>query len=222
MKKGILILTSSVLTLSCQENKIEKIDLSGNGSFKPIPKTEASGRSGRNELSDVVRLPGSMEENGKGDDITFDTQWTGGINDPEWFTDPNYAPYVNAGNIRFPFWLQPEKKYTGAAWYRKKVSIPEEWKEKTVLLTLERPHWESMVWVNGEQIGMQNSLATPHVFDISSYLKAGENVVIVRIDNRIKDIDVGINSHSITDHTQSNWNGIVGEISLRATRKDLI
>lgn len=223
MKKGILILTSLLfLTLSCQENKIEKIDLSGEWQFQADPEDRGVREKWyENELSDVVRLPGSMEENGKGDDITFDTQWTGGINDPEWFTDPNYAPYVNAGNIRFPFWLQPEKKYTGAAWYRKKVSIPEEWKEKTVLLTLERPHWESMVWVNGEQIGMQNSLATPHVFDISSYLKAGENVVIVRIDNRIKDIDVGINSHSITDHTQSNWNGIVGEISLRATGKIL-
>ncbi len=223
MKKGILILTSLLfLTLSCQENKIEKIDLSGEWQFQADPEDRGVREKWyENGLSDVVRLPGSMEENGKGDDITFDTQWTGGINDPEWFTDPNYAPYVNAGNIRFPFWLQPEKKYTGAAWYRKKVSIPEEWKEKTVLLTLERPHWESMVWVNGEQIGMQNSLATPHVFDISSYLKAGENVVIVRIDNRIKDIDVGINSHSITDHTQSNWNGIVGEISLRATGKIL-
>lgn len=223
MKKEILILTSLLfLIFSCQENKIEKVNLSGEWQFQADPEDRGVREKWyKNELSDVVKLPGSMEENGKGDDITFDTQWTGGINDPEWFTDPNYASYVNTENIRFPFWLQPEKKYTGVTWYRKKVSIPEEWKEKTILLTLERPHWESMVWINGEQIGMQNSLATPHVFDISSYLKAGENVVTVRIDNRIKNIDVGINSHSITDHTQSNWNGIVGEISLRATGKIL-
>ncbi len=44
-----------------------------------------------------------------------------------------------------------------------------------------------------------------------------QNTLAVRIDNRIKDIDPGINSHSITDHTQTNWNGIVGEISLIAT-----
>jgi hypothetical protein len=30
----------------------------------------------------------------------------------------------------------------------------------------------------------------------------------------VKEIDPGENSHSISDHTQSNWNGIVGEISL--------
>jgi hypothetical protein len=27
-----------------------------------------------------------------------------------------------------------------------------------------------------------------------------------------------VNSHCITDHTQGNWNGIVGDLSLRATQ----
>ena len=44
----------------------------------------------------------------------------------------------------------------------------------------------------------------------------GKNLISIRIDNRVI-IPVGINSHSITDHTQSNWNGIAGDISLRAT-----
>jgi hypothetical protein len=73
--------------------------------------------------------------------------------------------------------------------------------------------------VNGERAGMQNSLAVPHVFDVSPFLKEGENVLTMRIDNRTKDIDVGENSHSISDHTQSNWNGIVGDISLSAAGK---
>jgi hypothetical protein len=30
-------------------------------------------------------------------------------------------------------------------------------------------------------------------------------------------IPIGVNSHSISDHTQSNWNGITGDISLKAT-----
>jgi hypothetical protein len=29
-------------------------------------------------------------------------------------------------------------------------------------------------------------------------------------------VPVGVNSHSVSDHTQSNWNGIAGEISLKA------
>jgi hypothetical protein len=66
-------------------------------------------------------------------------------------------------------------------------------------------------------VDMQNSLATPHLFDISGWVKAGENSIAIRIDNRTKSIDVGENSHSISDHTQSNWNGIVGEISIFKT-----
>jgi beta-galactosidase/beta-glucuronidase len=44
----------------------------------------------------------------------------------------------------------------------------------------------------------------------------GKNTITIRVDNRVKDIDPGHNSHSISDHTQTNWNGITGDISLHA------
>ena len=69
---------------------------------------------------------------------------------------------------------------------------------------------------------MQNSLCVPHVYDLTSYLKPGKNTLSVRVDNRIKDIDVGKDSHSITDQTQGNWNGIVGRIELLSTPKSYI
>lgn len=210
---------SIILLLGCS-SPVSTIDLSGEWQFQTDPNDRGiDERWYAKALPETVILPGSMVENAKGDDITFDTKWTGSIANPQWYNDPNYAPYVSSDHVRFPFWLQPEKKYTGAAWYRKKISIPANWKEKSVWLTLERPHWESTVWINDVQIGMQNSLAVPHVFDISPYLRTGDNTITVRIDNRIKDIDVGINSHSVTDHTQSNWNGIVGKMFLRATGK---
>jgi hypothetical protein len=167
------------------------------------------------DLSESVQLPGSMVENGKGNDITLETEWTGGVRNPEWYNHPSYAPYHDAENIRFPFWLQPEKKYTGAAWYRKTIDLPEGWDEKPIFLNLERVHWESTVWVNSTKAEMQNSLATPHFYDISGMLKSGKNNITIRVDNRTKEIDPGHNSHSISDHTQSNWNGITGDISLQ-------
>ncbi len=63
---------------------------------------------------------------------------------------------------------------------------------------------------------MQNSLGTPHVYDLSGKLKPGNHVLTLRIDNRVKDIDPGLNSHGISDHTQTNWNGVVGDIFLEA------
>jgi beta-galactosidase/beta-glucuronidase len=160
-----------------------------------------------------------MVENGKGYDISMETNWTGGIKNPDWIYDLNYAPFIDTSNIRFPFWLQPLKKYTGAAWYIKTIRIPANWEGRNVKLILERPHWESTIWINGNYAGMKNSLAVPHVFNITEYLQPGENTIAVRIDNRIKEIDPGINSHSLTDHTQTNWNGIVGSISLNASDK---
>src|SRR5690606_803925 len=38
----------------------------------------------------------------------------------------------------------------------------------------------------------------------------------IRVDNDLV-VDIGENSHSVTDHTQGNWNGIVGKIELSAT-----
>lgn len=223
MKKEILILVSLLcLILSCKQHKTEKIDLSGEWQFQMDPEDRGiDERWFEKNLSETIVLPGSMAENHKGNDITLQTKWTGGIKNPDWYNDPNYTPYIDSTNVRFPFWLQPEKEYVGAAWYRKEISIPDDWKDKTVLLTLERPHWESTVWVNDTRIGMQNSLAVPHLFNISPFLKAGNNMITILVDNRTKDIDVGENSHSISDHTQSNWNGIVGEISLRAAGKIL-
>ncbi|RIJ50600.1 beta-galactosidase [Maribellus luteus] len=204
----------------CSQRSASTIDLSGEWQFRTDPDDQGINEKWyTTDLPESVHLPRSMVENGKGDNITFETQWTGTLKNHFWFNDENYAPYTSAENVRIPYWLQPEKKYTGAAWYRKTIVIPEDWEQQHVKLNLERPHWESDVWINGEHVGTQNSLAVPHVFNVTSFLKAGENTLAIRIDNRVKEVDPGIDSHSITDHTQSNWNGIVGDLSLNASGK---
>ncbi len=173
-----------------------------------------------NVFDETVKLPGSMAENGKGDEVTLKTPWTGGIVE-SYFTDKKYEKYRQPGNIKIPFWLKPVKYYKGVAWYQKEVDLPEEWQGKRITLFLERCHWESTVYVNDKKAGSQNSLATPHEYDITGLLVPGKNSINIRIDNRVI-IPIGINSHSITDHTQTNWNGIIGDISLRATSKVFI
>ena len=216
----LFLLFSTALLFSCNIKQPEIIDLSGEWQFKiDTSDVGISEKWFETNFSETVHLPGSMVENGKGFEITMATKWTGGIRNPEWYKDPNYTPYHDSTNIRFPYWLQPLKKYTGAAWYKRIITIPENWDAKTVWLNLERVHWESKVWVNSEEIGMQNSLATPHQYEISSYLKPGENTITICVDNRTKTVDVGHDSHSISDHTQSNWNGIVGDISLETKGK---
>jgi hypothetical protein len=199
----------------CEVKQQTHIDLSGEWQFRIDSLDEGvTNRWFEKNLEDKISLPGSMTTNGKGDEISLKTPWTGGIVDSSWFFADKYARYREPGNIKIPFWLQPVKYYAGAAWYNKTVEIPELWSGQYISLFLERCHWETMVWVDGVEVGMQNSLATPHIYNLSSLLKPGKHTVSIRVDNRIKDVDPGINSHSIADHTQSNWNGIVGKIEL--------
>ncbi len=166
-------------------------------------------------LPDPVHLPGSLPAQGIGDDITANTPWTGGIVDRSWFTKPEYAKYRQPPGVKVPFWLQPNKYYKGVAWYQRDFEIPKRWRGKRVVLSLERPHWETSVWLDGRFIGTNDSLATPHQYDFGQ-LTAGKHTLTIRVDNNTI-FDIGENSHAISDHTQGNWNGIAGKIELRAT-----
>jgi hypothetical protein len=166
-------------------------------------------------LEDTVRLPGSLPAQGIGDAITMDTPWTGSIIDRSFFTAPEFERYRQPGQVKVPFWLQPEKYYAGAAWYQRDIDIPKSWQGQRIVLFLERPHWETRVWLKGQCIGTNLSLSTPHEYDLGP-LPPGQHSLSIRVDNRLV-IDVGRDSHSVSDHTQGNWNGIVGQVELRAT-----
>ncbi|HYG25077.1 MAG TPA: discoidin domain-containing protein [Verrucomicrobiae bacterium] len=166
-------------------------------------------------LPDRVKLPGDLSQQGIGDAPGLETKWIGGVQKPDWFKDPALAPYSKPGNFKFPYWLTPETHYAGAAWYQRDIEIPREWESQRVVLTLERPHWETRVWIDGRLIGTNNALGTPHEFDLGQ-VAPGKHTLTIRVDNRMI-IDVGENSHSVSDHTQGNWNGIVGRLELRAT-----
>ena len=193
------------------------LDLAGEWGFRLDPEDQGveAGWYGLT-LSDRIRLPGSLQAQGFGNDVSVETQWTGGINDPSWFKDERYAPYRRPGNVKVPFWLQPRKHYVGPAWYQRTVEIPEAWTGKRIVLFLERCHWATTVWVDDAKVGSGDSLSAPHVYDLTKHLAPGEHRLTIRVNNRMH-VDVGQNAHSVTDHTQSNWNGIVGGIELRAT-----
>jgi len=214
-----------IILTGCTSNNISirnNLSLAGNWKFCIDSLDQGIEKQWYNEpLAETVKLPGSMAENGKGDEVTVKTGWTGEIIDRSYFTEKKYEKYRQPGNIKIPFWLKPVRYYKGVAWYQRDIDIPEDWNGKNVILFLERPHWESTVFVNGKKAGSANSLAVPHQYDITDLLIHGTNRISIRVDNRVV-VPVGINSHSITDHTQTNWNGIAGDISLIATSKVFI
>ena len=168
--------------------------------------------------TDRVTLPGSMLTNGKGNPVSVSTRWTGSLYDSSYYFNPYMEKYRHEGQMKFPFFLTPGKHYVGNAWYRRTVSVPQSWsKSGSIVLYLERPHIETTVFVNGREVGHQMSLSTPHQYDVTRFIQPGrENEIAIRVYNGIENVCVGQDSHSVTDQTQGNWNGITGRIELQA------
>ena len=149
-----------------------------------------------NALPLKIRLPGSIDEGGFGKKHIEGTPLFDGK--PEIYR------------------LTPKRSYIGAAWYRKEFTLPLEWKKKQVYLTLERCMWQTKLWINGSFAGEQNSLCTPHQYEISKFLRAGKNSISIRIDNSPQ-VNLGSWSHGYSPEVQTIWNGIIGKIELRET-----
>lgn len=214
MKKYVLILFSLLAFMACRQTDNTQ-SLQGEWRFALDPDDRGLTEQWFTQsLTDTIHLPGSLQEQGYGEDVGKDTPWTGQIVDKSWYDAPQYEKFRQPGNIKVPFWLNPEKHYVGVAWYQKEIDIPQSWKNRPVELELERTHWETTLFLDGKEMGKHESLSTPYRYTFSE-LKPGKHVLSLRIDNRVN-IAVGTNAHSVSDHTQSNWNGVIGTIALTA------
>lgn len=86
--------------------------------------------------------------------------------------------------IRVPF--PPEAELSGIRrndetnlWYRRTFTIPEEWKGEKVLLHFGAVDRIATVFVNGRKVGSHTGGYDAFMFDISGYLKSGNNVLII-------------------------------------------
>lgn len=125
-----------------------------------------------------------------------------------------YREYQSDDNFKFPFFLQPPRYYVGPAFYRKTITIPKSWEGDSVILYLERPHWQTAAYLNGVETATGEALGTPHRLHLG-VIPPGEHTLTIAVDNRLSPVNVGTSAHSVSDHTQGNWNGIAGKIELR-------
>ena len=204
--------------VSVDSNGYRVYDLSGNWSFQ-LDRNDVGEKEGWYKpdfrYNDEILLPGSMPERLKGDDVTVNTQWVGGLYDSSYYRNPYMEKYRIEGNVKVPFFLTPVKHYVGKAWYKYTLQCDKGWSSGDAVLFLERPHIATKVWVNGNLIGEKNSLSEPHVYNIPMNDKADSYTIVICVDNRLEAANVGKDSHSVSDQTQGDWNGIVGKIELR-------
>ena len=163
----------------------ERISLSGRWSLSLDAK----------DFKYTINLPGSTDEIGLGKEHLRGTKlYTG---DPETWQ------------------LTRKHVLIDTVWYQKEVEIPADWLHKNVVLSLERCMWQTSIWINGQFVGKEHSLCTPHKYDISPYLQKGKNRILLAIDNTPY-TNLGSWSHGYAPGIQTIWNGAIGELFLEA------
>jgi hypothetical protein len=166
-------------------------------------------------LPNRIALPGILQAQGYGNDISSNTPWVLSLYDRLWYLRDDYRRYTALGHVKVPFLCQPPKHYLGPAWYQRDLDIPADWQYRRAILFLERPHWESTVWLDQTEIGSCNSLVAPHTFELGQ-ITPRRHTLTIRVDNRML-MPYRPDAHSVSDSLGSSWNGVVGKIELRST-----
>lgn len=115
-----------------------------------------------------------------------------------------YKLEENMGYLTDPYLFE------GYAWYAKEIIIPKQYLNKTIKLTLERTRI-SHVWIDDQYVGNCNSLCSKHIYELSKYIIRTHHKITIMTDNTAYPTKGG---HMTSPDTQTNWNGITGEISL--------
>lgn len=73
--------------------------------------------------------------------------------------------------------LQPEERL----FYRRRFSIPAAWQGQRILLHFGAVDWQTTVWLNGQHLGMHQGGYLPFHFELTPFLRDGENELIVAV-----------------------------------------
>lgn len=185
-----VLFANSFFAIGQKKEDRPRIDLSGTWQFQfEEPSKSKTSNNKATALSDQINLPGTTDTNKKGkrNNATSETSQ-----------------------------LSRNFKYMGKAWYRKSVTIPKSWDKKLVTMTLERTK-PTQVWVDDKLVGGNDNISTAQVYDLSAFLSPGGHDITIMVDNgQSVPKQLLSSSHAYTEATQTNWNGIIGDLFLEA------
>lgn len=221
MKRNLFIAATLLCLAASKLQSAETISLAGEWRFALDRDNVGTNENWfAKNLPDKIKLPGILQAQGYGDDISTNTPWVLTLGDAWWKLQPEALRehFSQSGHVEVPFLAQPPKHYLGAAWYQRDIEVPKDSGGKHFTLFLERVHWKSTVWLDDKEIGSDISLSTPHEFDLGN-VAPGRHRLTICVDNRLQLPAAGhlVDSHSISDALGAAWNGIVGKIELRCT-----
>lgn len=100
--------------------------------------------------------------------------------------------------------------FEGYAWYSRQIELNDKQLASIATLRLERTRI-SYVWIDDNYVGRRDSFACAHVYDLTKYLTKRSHRLTVMVSN----VDYATpGGHMTSPDTQTNWNGILGELSI--------
>lgn len=105
--------------------------------------------------------------------------------------------------------------YENGVWYRRTFHLDEEWSGKYVTLKCLGLSYIGDFWINGSYVGYHEGGYTPFAFDVTPYLKIGENTIVIRVDN--PPWTSRYDTVPCQDNDFFNYTGVIHDIFLEAT-----
>lgn len=98
------------------------------------------------------------------------------------YDDKDWSDINIPHNFSIPYFQSPHW-YTGFGWYRKYFDVPEDWSDKRVFVEFEGAFREADIFINGVKVGIHKGGYTGFSIDITNNIKAGRNLMSVRLNN---------------------------------------
>ena len=107
-----------------------------------------------------------------------DTFHQSDFDDRAWKTIP-VPSYWEVQKFSAPTWWQPDDT---VGYYRRKFSVPDIWRNRSIRLRFEGVNNAAQIWINGKEVGYHESGFTQFEYDVGRYLRFGEeNTVAIRV-----------------------------------------
>ena len=129
--------------------------------------------------------------------VSFDSGWKFYLGDAPGASDPSFndaswrtLDLPHDWSIELPFDSTSPTGTGGGAlrggmgWYRKTFTLPPSSKSKNVFIDFDGVYMNSEVWINGHSLGVRPNGYISFRYDLTPYLKLGDNnVIAVKVDN---------------------------------------
>lgn len=129
--------------------------------------------------------------------VSFNDNWKFNLGDASGADDPSFndstwenvtLPHDYSIDQDYASNLEAESAYKpgGIGWYRKSFFVDSALSGKQVRIDFDGVYMDATVWVNGTELGNHPYGYTPFSFDLTPYLKTGEeNTIAVKVNHRV-------------------------------------